>query len=461
MTEVKGTPPPPALVAQFLAAVREQRDADAARVLQEAPTLVEHDARVAVVLGDLGRVEAALAADPTWATRPQGPEGWSPLIYAAASFIHRLGPAIEGMLVRVTQRLLAAGASPDSFVCWVPGDDSVPLSALSFAASRGSVGVTRALLDAGADPNDGESLYHAAEHDHRECLRLLVAHGAFVSAAHPRYGNTPLYFLAGHVEGSPVAMTAERGMRWLLEQGADPNVPSGPRGETPLHARTRAGCHGGVCDLLLAHGAAIDAARADGVTPLGLAVRLGRPAAAAFLRERGADEARVKPMDRFLGACLAGDEAAARATLGSEAGLLESLEPECGEALAQAASQGRASAVGLMLALGFSPGSAGGWPGTPLHHAAWHGQVECVRTLLTHGAPVNVRDERYGSSPLAWAVHGSVHATPDDVRYLAVVELLAAAGADRTHAINRWGETPSNMGNAVMTERLRRLGLAD
>jgi ankyrin repeat protein len=34
------------------------------------------------------------------------------------------------------------------------------------------------LLEHGADPNDGESLYHSTELGHHEGLRLLLAHGA-------------------------------------------------------------------------------------------------------------------------------------------------------------------------------------------------------------------------------------------------------------------------------------------
>ena len=50
------------LVARFLLAVREQRDADAARCVQLLPALASHDPRVAVVLADETRVRAAITA---------------------------------------------------------------------------------------------------------------------------------------------------------------------------------------------------------------------------------------------------------------------------------------------------------------------------------------------------------------------------------------------------------------
>jgi N-acetylglutamate synthase-like GNAT family acetyltransferase len=42
---------------------------------------------------------------------------------------------------------------------------------------------------------------------------------------------------------------------------------------------------------------------------------------------------------------------------------------------------------------------------TPLHLAAWLGNVELVRWLLARGAPTNVRDHQCGSTPLGWAQH--------------------------------------------------------
>src|ERR1700732_2425334 len=62
--------------------------------------------------------------------------------------------------------------------------------------------LARALLEAGADPNDGESIYHAAEKNHRECLEVFLEFGSNLSARHPRWNNTPLYFILGHKPGS-------------------------------------------------------------------------------------------------------------------------------------------------------------------------------------------------------------------------------------------------------------------
>lgn len=42
---------------------------------------------------------------------------------------------------------------------------------------------------------------------------------------------------------------------------------------------------------------------------------------------------------------------------------------------------------------------------TPLHHAAWNGDLDLIRRLLEAGADPDVTDHRYGTTPLGWAQH--------------------------------------------------------
>ena len=42
---------------------------------------------------------------------------------------------------------------------------------------------------------------------------------------------------------------------------------------------------------------------------------------------------------------------------------------------------------------------------TPLHQAAWEGDVELIRRLLEAGADPSLTDARFGSTPLEWAEH--------------------------------------------------------
>jgi ankyrin repeat protein len=89
-------------------------------------------------------------------------------------------------------------------------------------------------------------------------------------------------------------------------------------------------------------------------------------------------------------------------------------------------------AVRLMLDLGFPVESREHNHGcTPLHNAAWCGDLELVRLLLDRGHPVNVVDPSYGATPIGWAVHSCVEARRHpEGQFTAVVELLLTRGAD-------------------------------
>src|SRR5262245_28452944 len=170
------------------------------------------------------------------------------------------------------------------------------------------------LLDAGADPNDGESVYHAAEKNHRAVIDLLIRHGCDISAAHPVYRNTPLFFLCGHTDDEDGRALWSRGIAYLLERGADPNVASGTAADTPLHQLVTSPATTATVKHLLDHGADPAIRNAKGVAPYQVAIRCGNTQAANLLAERGGTVS-LTPEDEFISACRRGDEARARALL--------------------------------------------------------------------------------------------------------------------------------------------------
>ena len=128
------------------------------------------------------------------------------------------------------------------------------LPPLYYASVANDLVEVRRLLDAGADPNDGESVYHAAENDHRHVVDLLIAHGCDISAAHPVYKNTPVFFLCHHTDDESGLAPWHRGIAYLLERGADPNVASEDAQNTPLHQVATAPGAVATARLLLDHG---------------------------------------------------------------------------------------------------------------------------------------------------------------------------------------------------------------
>ncbi len=173
------------------------------------------------------------------------------------------------------------------------------LPPLYYASIANDLAEVRRLLEAGADPNDGESIYHAAEKNHRAVLDLLKAHGGDFSLRHPHWTNTPLYFLAGFGEDEGGEAAWHKGVAYLLEQGADPNVTSYDVDETPLHKIAASGGNAATARLLLEYGAnprGAERARQDAVRP-GRAHRQCRrgPAACRAWREHGPGARRRVP----------------------------------------------------------------------------------------------------------------------------------------------------------------------
>jgi hypothetical protein len=249
-------------------------------------------------------------------------------------------------------------------------------------------------------------------------------------------------------------------MEWLLEHGADPNVPSTDQRETPLHRIADLGRGEAVAELLLAHGADPRQPRADGRLPYELAMRVGNVSVAEFLRARDADVETLRPVDAFLHACATGDLDSARRLADANPGVRDELLGNEHAAILRAMEAGHAGVVGILRTLGFDLSVEGPWGGTPLHWASWHGRVELARALLAEGAPVNVRDRTYGSSPIAWAAHGSTNARSADDDYIAIIDLLLDAGAERAVSFNKWNEAPESMASEAVGDYLRARGFA-
>jgi ankyrin repeat protein len=182
--------------------IRPQDNRLAAAILALHPTL---DAFESAASGDVARVEAALAEDPSFVAHVHR-TGWTPLHFAAfggqprvAELLLAHGAAVDaiaknhfgntplqvGLLTRqgeVARVLLAHGAN-------VGFAQTEGVTALHEAAFSGDVDTVRMLLDAGADPNaktgkldDGREgvtpLAMALRRKHDDVAALLRARGA-------------------------------------------------------------------------------------------------------------------------------------------------------------------------------------------------------------------------------------------------------------------------------------------
>jgi ankyrin repeat protein len=369
-----------ASVETFVEAATEGRR-DRANGLLAARPEIERDPWVRLVRGQ------GWDGDPNL---PGGPRNWAPLLYVCHSVYASADLARE---------LLARGADPNATFTNEYGEMS---------ALYGAAGVvhdpelTRVLLEAGASPDDGESVYHSVEATDPTCLRLLLEAGAHVP------GTNAVGHALDYDRIEPVEM--------LLEAGGDPN-----EGALVAHA-VRRGRGPEFLRLLAEHGADLD--RPGGETWRG-DVPLRTPYAQAALRNRkdsmdvlaelGASTD-LDPVDLVVAAVARGEEPA-RA-------LPADLDPDPQEVLILSALEGHLDAVVAAVGPNFR-GVVGGSPeGTLLHHAAWVGQPGLVRALLDRGADAHAQTPDRFSTPLAWAVLASQYYTADDRDYVGVAEVL-------------------------------------
>ncbi|MET7327086.1 ankyrin repeat domain-containing protein [Nonomuraea sp. NPDC005650] len=359
------------------------RTEEADRLLDRHPHLATANIFTMAATGSADALAGALAGDPGLARAQGGPFGWEPLLYLVYARLKA-----PGRSVRAARLLLDHGADPDTGFLW-DGLTS-PFTALTGAFGGGEgdqpphpqgLALARLLLEAGASPNDSQTLYNrglgGSFSDETTHLELLLEFGL------GRGAGGPWHALLGPTLQSPRQL--------LREELATAALRGGPR-------RAR---------LLLAHGAEADGLGEHpaygGRTPYELAVLNGHTEVADLLAAAGASLV-LDEMDAFTAACMRAD---ADAVAGFAPYVLERALARSPELINRAAEHRKPAAVRLLAGLGFDvnhPHRA-----TPLHQAAWNDDVETARTLIELGADPMIKDTDHDATPLGWAEHGDRH----------------------------------------------------
>ncbi|HEU4885816.1 MAG TPA: ankyrin repeat domain-containing protein [Longimicrobium sp.] len=395
---------------------------EANAILAAHPSVATSSIHTAAILGDDDAVRRFLAQYPANATAKGGPREWDALTHLCFSRYLRLDAARSDGFVRAAAALLDGGADPDTGwfeAAHQPGP--VRESALYGAAGVAHhEGVTRLLLQRGADPNDDEVPYHAPESRDNGVMRALLESGRMTAES------------LGMMLIRKVDWHDPEGLRLLLEAGADPAAAT-RWGVNALHHAIRRDNATGNVRMLLDHGAdpTLTSPAEHGASALQMAARYGRGDLLALFEERGF-AMDLRGVDRLIAACARGDEAAVHAIVEAEPECVRQLLGFGGWLLARFALTGNAEGVRLLLELGV-PADAVFAEGdgyfdiaprsTALHVAAWRAHPAVVRLLIDRGAPVDARDGR-GRTPLMLAVRATVDSywtarrSPDSVRAL-------------------------------------------
>jgi ankyrin repeat protein len=129
-------------------------------------------------------------------------------------------------------------------------------------------------------------------------------------------------------------------------------------------------------------------------------------------------------------ACELGDEGAFRALMAARPGMTGTLSEDDRRRLPDAAQNNNTNAVRLMLAAGWQVDTPGEYRMTPLQWAAWHGNAEMVREILSYGPELERKDNEHGITALGSALHGSENSWHRETGdYAATLEALLDAGA--------------------------------
>lgn len=388
----------------------------ARRMLDDEPELAGANLYTAVAAGDVALVRSLIDRDPGLVNARGGPLDWPTLLYACYS---RLPPSDGGSSLEVARELLRRGADPNAGFLY---SGSYAFTALTGAFGRGEdwpnqpphpecEALATLLLEAGADPNDAQTLYNRHFQPNDDHLRLLLRYGLGQDRGGPwlkRLNDrrvTPKQLLADELWSAAKNHFMAR-LKLLLDHGAPINTPSLRNGRTPYEE----------------------------------ALRAGSPEIAEYLAARGAARIELDPSETFALACIAGRRDEVRSRLADEPGLLDRIGRRgLIELLHRAVEAESIDGVLLLLELGADingmiPGT--GYDRAVLHNAAGFGDLAWVERLIALGADPALRDLAFHSAPVGWAFHNQQR---DIVRYLlafaSIFDAVRCDGVERVAAL--------------------------
>ena len=368
---------------------------------------------------------------------------------------HALHLALGNSNIRTTQLLLDCGA--DANAVNEHGQTALHMAAL---AQKNSSALCEVLLKHNArvdavDRDENQPL-HSACSSCTEAVKLLVSLGSDTNALN-KHGRTPLHSAASgshsHTQlnptevceilvthcakidikdedgNQPLHLACIRGCTdiaaYLISQNANVNAVNN-QGLTPLHmvaCRERESPQ--LCELLLKHGAKIDAVSKSGNQPFHLACRKCYIEIGVLLVTHGADVTAVNA-NGLTPLYIVSQHLKSSDKVGSDSN----------HVLHVATKRGEYKYLELLLSCGADVNSLNKYGQTALHVAATcnYCSTELCETLLRYGAKIDAVDED-GNQPLHLA---------SKMGHMSVGELLVTNGAD-VNSLNKYGQTALHM----------------
>jgi ankyrin repeat protein len=170
-------------------------------------------------------------------------------------------------LAEIVRLLIDSGASPTGCV----------------DMSLGNLAVLRALLDAGGEIADDDTIHHAACYGQHQGLEILLEYGTRLDGTRGtdhHGGYTPL--------GCAISSRSLQGVKWFLDNGQCPNQIGRKDRENGLHVAVHYGASDKMLQLLLDAGCKLNHKDKQGRTPLARAQEKNHKKSIAMLAAAGA-----------------------------------------------------------------------------------------------------------------------------------------------------------------------------
>ncbi len=345
----------------------------ASKLLSANPEIAEYDFYSALVANNAKAVSRFLQSNSKLAIASGGPLAMPALLYTLYSRVSEPEGRQDSLLI--TKMLIEKGADPNSHMML---NDTYRFTALTGAMGEGEQGVNQPphqyadqiaaiLLDAGANPNEGQGLYNTMFTDSADkWLALLISKGLTVNdrlnwddADDDKKASTLDYQLSCAVDSNRYSRVS-----LLLDAGANPNTRSTYNGRA-------------------VHTNALLAGQLDIVE---------------LLQNNGAIAEELDFKDQFKLACVGEKFDVISDLIVSHPKLIE--DPTLLHAAAEHASL---AVVKNLIGQGFDINGLSEQGRTLLHQCAMKNDTAQVQMLLTLGARLNIKDRSHNSTPIGFA----------------------------------------------------------